>query len=533
VEIAYIGIRDAPDTLPSIDEVGSKAANLARLHRIGLRVPPAFVLPTGLCRELLSVDGRLPEGARSSLRQAIARLERATGGRFGGLAPLLVSVRSSPPVSMPGVLETVLDVGLNERAIRGLLRTTGNPSLTWDTARRFAQMFAETVSGCPAAPFDALLGAALESAEAQTVDELDPLTLRDLARDTAELARTSGSPLPDDPYVQLEAAVEAVFRSWSTPRAAEYRRLNGLDARAGTAVVVQAMVFGNGDGASGSGVGFTRDPSTGADELYIDFVFNAQGEDVVSGRHRVAESARLAGVLPSVDAELHRAKHALEAEFRDMQDFEFTVQSGELYFLQTRTGKRTPWAAVQIAADLVRRGIVPPAEALARLCPYDLEAIRRERLAPTAGARPIAVAVPAGLGVATGAIALDRDRARALAPAQAVILVRREITTDDLGGLTAAAGIVTALGGRTSHAAVVARQLGKVCLVGCTSLHIDETRRRCSFGGHAFAEGSVITLDGESGCVYAGAVPTVAERPEAALGDIRAWQRSSHGASGV
>jgi pyruvate,orthophosphate dikinase len=283
-------------------------------------------------------------------------------------------------------------------------------------------------------------------------------------------------------------------------------------------------VFGNGHSASGSGVGFTRNPSTGRDELYIDFLFNAQGEDVVSGRHRVAETATLAAALPQVDDELNRAKTALESEFRDMQDFEFTVQDGQVYFLQSRPGKRTPWAALQIATDLVRSQLITPAEGLQRLQSYDLESIQRVRLIPDSGADVVGSAVPAGMGVAVGAIAFDCERAQALAATQPVVMVRSDLTTDDIAGLAASVGILTTLGGRTSHAAVVARQLGKVCLVGCSSLQIDEVRRRCVVGARSFAEGDLITLDGESGQVYAGGVPTVAERPEAALQEVRRWR---------
>jgi pyruvate,orthophosphate dikinase len=525
-----IGGESSSGDLP-VDRVGSKAANLGRLARIGLRVPPAFVLGTDVCREALSAGGRLPDRARSAIRDAMTQLERTTHRQFGSLSPLLVSVRSSPPVSMPGMLETVLNVGLTDMATRGLLRATGNPSLVWDTSRRFAQAFAETVLGCPSTPFIRAKDHALATAAASSIDELDPLTLRDLAHETTRLAQSlSGSPLPTDPHVQLEAAIEAVFRSWSSPRAAEYRRLSQVDNATGTGVIVQTMVFGNGSERSGSGVGFTRNPSTGGDELFIDFLFNAQGEDVVSGRHRITEMSPLAAMLPEVYDELLRAKPALEAEFSDMQDFEFTIQEGELFFLQSRSGKRTPWAALHIAADLVRSHLVSPAEALRRLAPYDVDSIQRMRLAPDSHPDVIASAIPAGIGVASGAIVFDCGRAQSLAATQPVVLVRPDLTTDDVAGLAAATGILTTHGGRTSHAAVVARHLGKVCLAGCASLRIDDVRRRCSFDTRSFAEGDVITLDGETGLVYAGAVPAVAERPEAALQEVRRW-RTANGRS--
>jgi pyruvate,orthophosphate dikinase len=364
----------------------------------------------------------------------------------------------------------------------------------------------------------------LADAAATSMADVDPIALRDGARQATALVETlSGASLPADPYDQLESAIAAVFRSWMTPRAIEYRRRHGVDDSTGTAVVVQAMVLGNDRGASGSGVGFTRNPSTGADELYVDFVSNGQGEDVVSGRHRLNADRPLSELLPATFHELGRAKELLERAFGDMQDFEFTVQNGELFFLQSRNGKRTPWAALQIATDLVRDGIITPVEAMRQLDTYDIDAIRRVRMVPDAHATVVASAVPAGLGVAAGVIVLDAHRAAAVASTKPVILVRENLTTDDFVGFTASEGLLTANGGRTSHAAVVARQLGKVCLVGCSALRIDEASRRCTFGSRTFAEGEAITLDGDSGLVYAGFVQAVSETPHAALAEIRQW----------
>ena len=532
MEIFFIG-EGAGGNLPP-DRVGSKAANLARVAGLGLRMPPAFVLGTQICRDSLSAPEPLAADVRAVVREHVSRLERSTGRRFGASPPLLVSVRSSPPTSMPGMLETVLNVGLTEAALRGLLRSSGNPWLVWDTLRRFAQAYAETVSGGSPMPFVRAREAALQASAAQSIDELDPLAMRDLARESVRLAESkSGALLIADPYAQLEAAIDAVFRSWTTPKAVEYRRLSGLDNAIGTGVVVQAMVFGNSGARSGSGVGFTRNPATGADELYTDFLFNAQGEDVVSGRERVTDNAPLAAMLPDIDRQLQRARSLLEREFRDMQDFEFTVQDGELFFLQSRSGKRTPWAALRIATDLVREQIISPAEALERLQPYDLASIVRTRLVLAPDVDAVASATPAGMGVATGAIVLDCARAQSMAATQPAILVRPDLTTDDVNGLAAAAGVVTVNGGRTSHAAVVARHFGKVCLVGCASLQIDEQRRRCSFGARSFAEGDVITLDGESGLIYAGAVPTIEERPESALEEVRRWKTAAEASAGA
>jgi pyruvate,orthophosphate dikinase len=519
-----IGGDARPELIPSAHG-GSKAANLVRLARIGLRVPPAFVLGTRTCDDAVAA-GILSEEVKSVVRDGIAHIERATSRRFGARhLPLLVSVRSSPPVSMPGMLDSVLNIGITEASAHGLLRSTGNPYLVWDTFRRFAEAFAEIVRGCPSAPFKAIRDRMLADAAAASIADVDPIALRDGAREAAALVEElSGAPLPMDPYEQLESAIAAVFRSWTMQRAVEYRRRHGVDDSTGTAVIVQAMVLGNDRGVSGSGVGFTRNPATGADELYIDFLRNGQGEDVVSGRQRVAADRPLSELLPATFDELARAKGLLERAFGDMQDFEFTVQNGELFFLQTRDGKRTPWAALHIATDLVRSGIITPAEALHQLAAYDIESIRRRRLIPDAHSTVVASAVAAGLGVAAGVIVLDAHRAAALASTKPVILVRENLTTDDFVGLAASEGLLTANGGRTSHAAVVARQLGKVCLVGCAALRIDQAARRCTIGSRTFAEGEAITLDGDSGRVYAGCMQAVSETPDAALAEVRRWR---------
>ena len=526
--IRLIAIGDSGGLAPlTAMDVGSKAANLQRLAALGLRVPPAFVVTTGSCAAYLAAGQCMPAGLPDHVRTAMRHLEQATGRCLGGRHPLLVSVRSSPPVSMPGMLDTVLNVGLTEPAVHGLVRVAGNPWLAWDAYRRFARGYAETVMDCPPTPFDRLVAGHLQSAGVASVQELDPLAMRDLARATVALARAlAGEPIPTDPGEQLDAAIAAVFRSWTSPRAREYRRLAGLPDETGTAVVVQAMVFGNGGGMSGSGVGFTRDPSTGADELYVDFLFNAQGEDVVSGRYAVAGVSGLATALPAVYQELLEAKRQLESALGDMQDFEFTVEDGRMYFLQTRAGKRTPWAALQIAVDMVRAGVTRPSEALEQLRPYDLSAIARVRLHAGAEAMRLATAVGAGLGVASGAVVFDADRARARAGGEPVILVRPDIATDDVAGIAAAAGVLTAVGGRTSHAAVVARHLGKVCVVGCRDLRIDPTRRCGTIGAHALGEGDVITLDGESGAVYAGLLAVSRETPDEALAEVARWSRS-------
>ena len=509
---------------PQPERVGGKGAHLARLHALGLRVPPAVAIDTGACRFFME-RGSLPEGFASALDGWLERLDewaRAAGRRSDAL---LVSVRSSPPISMPGMLRTIVNVGSTEATTAALVRESGRPWFAWDTYRRFILSFAEGVRGCPAQPFEALAQRHLASAGVDSVRDLDALALRRLVRESSALASAlAGAPLPADRAAQTLAAVEAVMRSWNSPWADEYRRLNGIDAATGTAVVVQSMVFGNTGARSGSGVAFTRDPSSGARELYADFVFNAQGEDIVSGRMAVADGSRLPLVMPSVWRELQEAATRLEREFGDMQDVEFTVDDGRLYFLQTRSGKRSPWAAVRIAADLVREGLIDRDAALRRLAALDLECIARQVARPSSGQVPLARAVPACAGCVTGAAVFDAARARAMAGERPVILVRDDLDAADLPALAVAAGILTRAGGRTSHAAVVARQMEKVCLVACAALQIEPGGGACTLDGVRIVEGAAITLDGHAGLIYAGDVPTVTERPESDLSFLAGWR---------
>lgn len=505
------------------DIVGGKAAHLARLDRLGLRVPPALALPAALCREYMD-SGRLPEDFRARLAGAIRQLEDATGCTLGGRRPLLMSIRSSPPTSMPGMLRTILDVGMTDTTVTGLIRRTGNPWLAWDVYRRFTRSYGETVCGYSPSSFDQVAADHLSRAGVEAVQDLDPLAMRELARDSAAaLAANGPGAIPVDPLEQVLGAIEAVFASWSSTTARDYRQLNGLDERTGTGALIQTMVYGNSGCRSGSGVGFTRNPATGAPGLYLDFLFNAQGEDVVAGRLAVQDGGALSAAMPDVWAQLSAAAATLEREFLDMQDFEFTVEEGQLYFLQTRAAKRTPWAALRIATDLAAERLIDEDTALGRLDGYDLDSIARVVVQPRPADQPVGHATAASVGVAVGGIVFSAARATELAAERPVILVRSELTTDDIAGLAASEGVLTTFGGRTSHAAVVARQLGKVCLVGCTDLRVDESVPVCRLGGRRFHEGDVLTLDGESGLVYPGALPVVTERP-AALEVVAGWR---------
>ena len=509
----------------NVELVGSKAAQLARMSRLALPVPPAFVMPTSLCNGVNRKDGAALHALKSGVRRGVARLEAATGRRFGdSRLPLFVSVRSGAARSMPGMLDTILDVGMNNDTVQGLIRLTGNPRLAWDSYRRFMQSYSEVVGGVPSAEFERPLNAMLGAEDAASEDELDCEALERLTHDFIEIAlRPSGRRPPEDPFEQLDAAALAVYASWESARAREYRRINGLENLAGTAVTVQAMVFGNSGNRSGAGVAFSRNPATGANEPYIDFLFGAQGEDVVSGRRTPGDASLLAKWLPEIAQDLAVASRRLEQDFKDVQDIEFTVEDGKLYFLQTRSAKRTPRAALRIAVDLVREGLIAPAEALHRLEGVDLD---RAGIATLRGeVTPLATAVSASPGVASGRIALDSATAGRMAEdGEPAILVRREPSTDDVAGFNAAAGILTMVGGRTAHAAVVARQLGKVCLVGCTGLEIDESSRRITLAGRELSEGDWLSIDGESGEISSGRAEIVIERPEAELAELKRWR---------
>jgi pyruvate,orthophosphate dikinase len=511
-------------------EIGNKAWNLMRLTAVGLMVPPAFVLPTAWHRRGVVADD---PALRAVLKDGIARLEAASALGFGSARrPLLVSVRSGAAVSMPGMLETVLNIGLTPASLDGLVRLTGNLRLAWDSYRRLVQNYAEVVAGLPAAPFDALLAERLSEAAAASERGLDFRALRSVTQAMLErYAGLAGAPFPADPMDQLAQAVAAVFRSWDAPKATAYRRLSGLSDAAGTAVTVQTMVFGNAGGRSGAGVGFTRDPATGEPGLYVDFCLHGQGEDVVGGRRSVTDGRRAQRLMPAVFAELEVARAKLEAEFRDVQDFEFTVQDGRLYLLQTRTAQRTPWAALRTAVDMVQEGLIQPEEALRRLADVD-----RARIACSRFAEPLpealAQAIVAGHGVASGAAALDAGAVEQLAAqGQPVLLVRPDAVTADMASMAKAAGILTAAGSRTSHAAVVARQLGKVCLVGCSALAIDIGRRICRIGREEIAEGEAISLDGNTGAIYRGSLPVVRDRPERELAIVAGWAKTARSPS--
>ncbi len=515
-----------PEADAPAEIVGNKAASLLRMAEAGLPVPAGFVLPTPLCRAYFQ-EKRFPEITWFLLEEGIREIQKATGLNFGSeRRPLLVSVRSGAACSMPGMMDTLLNIGLCDRTLPALIRMTGNPRHAWDSYRRLIQTYAEVVQGLSRDPFERILQEHLCAEGVPGVSELDTAALRSLtAAFLNHYQVESGEPFPQEPLAQLLGAVEAVWRSWESPRAIAYRRLHHLDDRAGTAVTVQAMVFGNMGATSGSGVGFTRDPATGVNHLYLDFLVNGQGEDVVSGRYAGQSAELLQETMPQLYRQLQEVARELEALFRDAQDFEFTVQEGRLYLLQARNAKRTGWAALRIACDLVAEGLIDEATALEQLAGRDLESIQLRSLSTTEGCRPIGSGTGASPGVAVGEAVFTPEGAVAMASSGgSPILVRGEIATTDIAGLAVSAGVLTARGGRTSHAAVVARQLNKVCIVGTRGLRIQEEARRGQLGETTIHEGDPLSLDGHTGRVFAGKVAVVVEKPSAYLREVKRWQ---------
>jgi pyruvate,orthophosphate dikinase len=512
------------DGVPEARLVGFKAHNLMRMAAMGLPVPQGFVLATDWCGVVQNKD-RVKAHLLGVLQSGIRDLERTTGLGFGSARrPLLVSVRSGAPVSMPGMMETVLNVGLNEVSLTGLLRLTGEHRLVWDSYRRLIQAFAEIVAGVPAAPFESALDVTLRRAGADIARQLDFRALRELARTYLALYRDhTGRDFPQDPFEQLAAASHAVFASWMSDKAVEYRRLNALPDDLGTAVTIQRMVFGNSGGNSGAGVGFTRDPSKGENRPYIDWLAQAQGEDIVSGRRRVTSEIDVPNWLMQ---KLASVGESLEKAFQDAQEFEFTVENGELFMLQTRTAKRTTLASLRMAVEMVENGLITSEEALERLSAIDIDSIAIRRVKSTKP--PLGHAIPAGTGVAQGPAAFTVKAAQEFAERGApAILVRNEVATSDIAGIAVVSGVLTATGGRTSHAAVVARQMGKVCLVGCADLIIDEKARQARIGETVIQEGDTLCLDGDAGTIYADSPKITSERPEALIARVKEWRAKS------
>lgn len=489
--------------------LGGKGANLAEMTNIGLPVPPGFTITTEACKEYYRAGKTLPEGLLDEVKKNLTVLEEQTGKKLGcGKNPLLVSVRSGAMFSMPGMMDTILNLGLNEKTLKAVTANTGNERFACDAYRRFIQMFSDVVLEIPKHEFEHILEKQKEVQGVKYDQDLTAESLRKVVDRYKELVMVkAGRPFPEDPMEQLVMSVEAVFRSWNNDRAIIYRNLNKIDHDLGTAVNIQSMVFGNMGADSGTGVAFTRNPSTGENVLYGEFLTNAQGEDVVAGIRTPRPIAQLKDEMPEAYAEFAKTAHLLEKHYKNMQDIEFTIERKKLYMLQTRNGKRTAQAAVKIAHDLVAEGLVTKQEAILMVEPAQLDQLLHRQIDPKAHVNVIAKGLPASPGAASGQIVFDADDAERLAKeGQKVLLVRTETTPDDIHGMVAAQGILTSRGGMTSHAAVVARGMGKPCVCGCESIKIDYNEKTVSTGSLIFNEGEPLSIDGSTGRVIQGVV---------------------------
>ena len=506
--------------------LGGKGANLAEMARIGLPVPPGFIVTTEACNLYFEKGESLWPELKDEVKENLALLEQQTGKEFGGKNPLLLSVRSGAVVSMPGMMDTVLNLGLNQETVEHLAREAGSRRFALDCYRRFIQMFSDVVLKVDHYSFDNILTEARQRNKVRTDAELTEDDLEKIVLNFLDLVlRETGSEFPQEPFEQLFLAVEAVFMSWNTDRAVIYRKANKIPDDLGTAVNVQAMVFGNLGYDSGTGVAFTRNPSTGEPKLYGEYLLNAQGEDVVAGTRTPRPLDELKADMPDLYLQFTETCATLEKHYRDMQDIEFTIEKSVLFMLQTRTGKRTTSAALRIAVDMVNEGLINKDEALLRIEPDQLEQLLHCRIDPDAEKKVIAKGLPASPGAASGQVVFSADRAQeiALQGEEKVLLVRPETTPDDIHGIIAAEGILTSRGGMTSHAAVVARGMGKPCVCGCEELKIDLAKGLFYIGGVEYREGEVLSIDGSSGQVILGEAPLIEPQFSEEFHEILKW----------
>jgi pyruvate, orthophosphate dikinase len=515
----------ADGTAAMKDILGGKGAGLAEMTTIGIPVPPGFTIASNLCLHYLE-SHQFPKRLQAQVENALQRLEAATGKHFGdGDNPLLVSVRSGAAVSMPGMMETILNLGLNDVTVEGLARQSGNPQFAWDSYRRFVQMYGTVVFDLSRKQFEQILDEHKQRCHATRDIDLPAEEMQAIVRRFKDYVRTeSGRDFPTEPLDQLWGAIAAVFESWNTRRAIDYRKLHDIPDSMGTAVNIVAMVFGNLGDDSGTGVTFSRDPSTGEQRLYGEYLINAQGEDVVSGSRTPQPIGTLRESLPNAYQELDRVARTLERHFRDVQDMEFTIERGNLYMLQTRRAQRSGHAAVRIACDMVDEGLISEQEAVARIPPNDLNQLLHPTIDPHSRLDLLTTGLPASPGAACGTVVFDADQAERLGRAgQSVILVRRETSPEDFHGMVTAKAILTARGGMTSHAAVVARGMGKPCVAGAQELVVDEKSNRFSVNGRSIREGEWITVDGSSGKVFAGQAALIAPELSGNFNRVMGW----------
>lgn len=505
---------------------GGKGAGLADMTKAGLPVPPGFIITTEVCKEYYENGKKLPEGLMEEVLAAMKKLEEKTGKKFADREnPLLVSVRSGAPVSMPGMMDTILNLGLNDETVKGLANRSNNERFAYDSYRRFIQMFGNVVLGIPHEKFEEILEHYKKEQGVKLDSELSAETLKKVVEAYKELVKKeTGKDFPQDPYEQLEMAIRAVFDSWNNERAIIYRRLHNIPETYGTAVNIVTMVFGNMGNDSGTGVAFTRNPSTGEKEFYGEYLTNAQGEDVVAGIRTPQPISKLAEEMPEVYKQLLEVRDLLEKYYRDVQDIEFTIEKGKLYMLQTRNAKRTAAAAVKIAVDMVKEGLITKEEAILRVSPEQINQLLHAQIDPKAEKKVIAKGLPASPGAASGKVVFSsREAEKRGKDGEKVILVRPETTPDDIGGLAAAQGVLTSRGGMTSHAAVVARGMGKPAVVGCESIKIDLDKEQFEVGDVVVKKDQVITIDGSTGEVILGEVPMIPPKMSDELKELLSW----------
>ena len=511
--------------------LGGKGANLAEMTNLGLPIPPGFTVTTEACTDYYNHGRSISEEIQIQIFDALALLEEKLGKKFGDTEnPLLVSVRSGARASMPGMMDTILNLGLTDISVEGFAKRTGNPRFAYDSYRRFIQMFSDVVMEVPKSLFERVIDEIKEDRKVHFDTELTAEDLKEVIRRFKEIYKEKmGEEFPQEPRVQLMEAVKAVFRSWDNERAIVYRRMNDIPGDWGTAVNVQSMVFGNMGNTSGTGVAFTRNPSTGAKGIYGEYLINAQGEDVVAGIRTPQPITRLEEDLPECYEEFLKIANRLEEHYRDMQDMEFTIEDGKLYFLQTRNGKRTAQAALQIACDLVDEGMITPQEAVSRIEAKSLDQLLHPAFDPDALKKGTVMgqALPASPGAAAGKIYFTAEEAKeAHETGERVILVRLETSPEDIEGMHAAEGILTVRGGMTSHAAVVARGMGTACISGCGDIVIDEKKKQFTLGGKTYFEGEYISLDGSTGKIYDGDIQTQEASISGNFGRIMSWADS-------
>ncbi len=540
--VYFFGNGKAEGTASMKNLLGGKGANLAEMTNLGLPVPPGVTITTEVCKEYFNLGHQFPKGLWDEVLEGMKKIEEIVGRKFGDKEmPLLVAVRSGAPVSMPGMMDTILNLGLNDESVKGLAKSTNNERFAWDSYRRFIQMFGNVVMDIPHKNFERILDEKKEEVGVKEDTKLTAEDFKDIVRRYKEMVKAEiGEDFPQDSYKQLEMAVRAVFESWNNPRAIKYREINKIPKDYGTAVNIVAMVFGNLGDNSGTGVAFTRDPSTGKNDFYGEYLKNAQGEDVVAGirtpqplkkSQKTDDSqASLEEDFPEVYKELERIRDTLEKHYRDMQDIEFTIENGKLYMLQTRTGKRTARAAVKIAVDLVKEGLIKKEEALLRIDPSLINQLlhpmidEEDKKKAVEQGRMITKGLPAAPGAVSGVVVFSADEAVEMKEkGKRVILVRHETSPEDIHGMHAAEGILTARGGMTSHAAVVARGMGKTCIVGAETITVNYDKQEFKVGDTVVKKGDIITIDGSTGEIFHGEIKTIPADISGEFEEIMKW----------